>query len=157
MADLDHFKIVNDTYGHDAGDRALRLFSEVVTATIRERDLIARWGGEEFAFALLDTAPSEAKVILDRVRLELAARLGNGDLRPFTVSFGLVAAASCETLDQAIRLADVALYEAKDQGRDRVVIADNPGAVETRPLEAHAAHRRSIIATLAQDDDPSDY
>jgi diguanylate cyclase (GGDEF)-like protein len=161
MADLDHFKLVNDTYGHDAGDRALRLFAEVASTAVRDSDLVARWGGEEFALAFPDSDPEQTKDVLDRLRLELAARLGNGDLRPFTVSFGLTAGHDCATLEHAVRLADNALYQAKEAGRDRAVIAASPPAASP-PASAAAespatALATSVLAAIARDDDAGDF
>lgn len=164
MADIDRFKRVNDTHGHETGDRALKTFADIARGTLRDGDLIARWGGEEFAFAFANLDPEKARDAIDRIRLELAVRLSTSDLPSFTVSFGIVAADECTSLEEAVRLADDSLYLAKARGRDCAVIAS------TEPLEAEAGDRRSIVrvaermrggaggvlATLARDDDPLD-
>ena len=96
LADLDHFKRLNDTHGHEEGDRSLRLFSHVVRQVLRDDDLVARWGGEEFLIALPDADADAAVEVMDRIRANLARlarrragavhrelrrhRLGGGDL-----------------------------------------------------------------------------
>ncbi len=164
MADIDHFKRVNDTYGHETGDRALKTFCEVSKSSLRSTDLMARWGGEEFAFAFCGLDPTQTRDAIDRIRLELAARLSTSDLPGFTVSFGIVAADLCTSLEDAIRLADDALYEAKAQGRNCSIIApttDLAGPATARPTVRVAEKLRSInpgvLASLAGDDDPLDH
>ena len=163
MADIDHFKRLNDTHGHETGDRALKTYCEVATGTLRSNDLMCRWGGEEFAFALVDLAPEEASAVLDRVRMELLARLSTSDLPIFTVSYGIVAADHCATLDEAVRLADDALYEAKAAGRDARIIAETSGPIaasDVRVTPRVGEHAMSVpngvLARLAHDDDPMD-
>ena len=164
MADLDHFKRLNDTHGHEMGDRALTTFCAVSADVLRAGDLMARWGGEEFAFAVVGVSAQEAAEVLDRVRLELAARLSTSDIPGFTASFGVVDASACESLDEAVRLADDALYEAKGAGRNQVAVADvepvAPKVLSARPVAHHVAERAvssgSVLATLALDDDPLD-
>ena len=162
MADIDHFKRVNDTHGHETGDRALKTFCEVAKSYLRQTDLMARWGGEEFAFAFCDLSSTEAREVIDRIRLGLAARLSTSDLPTFTVSFGIVDTEPCVTLEHAIRLADDALYLGKAQGRDCSIIAstDDIVADETtpQPIGRVAEKVRSstvgVLASLAGDDDP---
>jgi diguanylate cyclase (GGDEF)-like protein len=164
MADIDHFKRLNDTHGHETGDRALKTFCEVAASTLRSTDLFARWGGEEFAFALVGLSAEDAAEVLDRVRLELAAKLSTSDLPGFTVSYGIIAADHCATLDDAVRRADDALYEAKGAGRDRCVIARTDGPTtmtdvgdptqSTRVREPAFAVPSGVLARLAHDDDP---
>lgn len=161
MADIDHFKQVNDTFGHETGDRAIKTFCEVAKGALRQNDMMARWGGEEFAFAFTDLDPIDAVAVIDRIRLELAARLSTSDLPGFTASYGIVAAHQCASLEDAVRLADDALYAAKTQGRNCSIIAD----ADTKPrATASSAHRVSesrsnhvgVLASLARDDDPVD-
>ncbi|MGQ0805349.1 MAG: diguanylate cyclase [Actinomycetota bacterium] len=122
MADLDEFKRVNDTYGHDAGDRALRIFSELLRSTVRPNDIVCRYGGEEFAVVLPDCAPAKAAEVMERVRVELAGIGSRGEAPSFTASFGVVGCEPREELEPMIARADAALYRAKTQGRDRVVL-----------------------------------
>jgi diguanylate cyclase (GGDEF)-like protein len=165
MADIDHFKRVNDAHGHETGDRALKTFADVARSSLREGDLIARWGGEEFSFAFVNLDPQAACLAIDRIRLELAGRLSTSDLPRFTVSFGVVAADACASLEDAVRHADDALYLAKARGRDCAVIADteqfDEEGLSVRPLhrvveKVKATSSHGVLATLARDDDPMD-
>ncbi|MCU1360398.1 MAG: hypothetical protein JWN99_1687 [Ilumatobacteraceae bacterium] len=164
MADIDYFKSINDTYGHETGDRAIKTFCEVGKGALRSTDLMARWGGEEFAFAFASSTPQQAVDVIDRIRLELAARLSTSDLPGFTVSFGVVDDERCASLEDAIRLADQALYAAKAQGRNCSVIAStddlSPGTATAGPFVRVADRSRSqplgVLAGLARDDDASD-
>jgi diguanylate cyclase (GGDEF)-like protein len=135
MADLDHFKVLNDTYGHDTGDRALRLFAQVLRESLRSEDLICRYGGEEFAIAFPACAIADAAKALDAVRAHLDAALTVAGLPRYTVSFGVSVADEKEPLPAVLARADGALFEAKLQGRDRVVIHDSAGT-SARPLPA---------------------
>ena len=125
MADLDHFKQLNDTYGHETGDRALRLFARVTRETVRDGDMVARHGGEEFVLVLPRTSVTTAAPVLHRLRSALADALAGAQLPPFTVSIGLVDSTWSDQLDVLLRTADRALMQAKADGRDRVVIADD--------------------------------
>ena len=165
MADIDHFKRVNDAHGHETGDRALKTFADVARSSLREGDLIARWGGEEFSFAFVNLDPQAACSAIDRIRLELAGRLSTSDLPRFTVSFGVVSADACASLEDAVRHADDALYLAKARGRDCSVIADtkqfDEEGLAIRPLQrviekVRSSSTHGVLATLARDDDPMD-
>ncbi len=124
--DLDHFKLLNDTHGHEAGDRALRLFSHVLRDSVRPSDLVCRYGGEEFVVVLPDCTQDGAVAVLERVRERLALALTNGTVPPFTVSFGLASSTDHTTLDETVAAADRALLEAKQAGRNRVIVASSP-------------------------------
>lgn len=147
MADVDHFKHINDTFGHEAGDRALTLLAEQLRAHLRNEDLLARYGGEEFVMLLAGCTLEEAVALLDRFRARLAHATG---LHPpaFTVSFGIVGSAQPDSLAGLIRRADAALYRAKTQGRDRVMI-DDPGSGQQRPQQVASALERAL-----REDDP---
>ena len=121
VADLDHFKQLNDTYGHETGDRALRLFAETLRTSLRSVDLVARWGGEEFTIAFPGVSAVEAAAACDRVREALFVACSAGSVPVFTVSFGVVDASLAGGVREALRLADEALYAAKAAGRNRVV------------------------------------
>jgi diguanylate cyclase (GGDEF)-like protein len=122
MADLDNFKAVNDTHGHEAGDRALRVFSTVLRSTVRPVDIACRYGGEEFVLVLPDCDANEARLVCERLRdaLDLATRQGGSP--GFTASFGIVASTPDVSLEQLVARADTALYDAKRSGRNRAVI-----------------------------------
>ncbi|NRD52416.1 response regulator [Corallococcus exiguus] len=122
--DVDHFKKVNDQYGHLAGDRVLMRLGRLLGARFRREDLRARWGGEEFVVALLGETPESAKEILSRTAEELSAMTFEGDAgETFHVTFsaGLaVAPRDGTTLDELLRAADARLYRAKENGRNRI-------------------------------------
>lgn len=125
MADLDHFKSVNDTYGHNAGDLVLKKFARVVGSTLRRCDLLCRWGGEEFLVVLRGTLPDEALQIADRIR----RRVENFIFPPYsrcgelTVSIGGSAIPPGRYFEQLLAEADKALYRAKHEGRNRVTVS----------------------------------
>lgn len=124
MADLDHFKHVNDRFGHAGGDAVLRSVAAVLRSSIRSEDLVARWGGEEFILLLPETDRAGAWQAAEKVRLAVAAREIPVDATPVrvTASFGVAAHAPDRTLDSTIADADRALYRAKEEGRDRVLV-----------------------------------
>ena len=122
--DLDHFKSVNDRYGHDAGDLVLQRFSDTVRACIRVDDLFARLGGEEFVVVLPDAPLAEATRIAERIRQQVMA-LEFGDDAPgagVTCSLGIGHADLSPDVPALMRIADEALYEAKRQGRNRIEV-----------------------------------
>ncbi len=124
LLDVDHFKRVNDTYGHDAGDAVLQGVAAVVARIARKSDHVARWGGEEFVVALVQTADAGARIAAERVRRAIAeARfaLPNGELISATASVGLASATALDwQLDDLVQRADKAMYNAKHRGRNRV-------------------------------------
>lgn len=122
LADLDHFKTVNDTFGHAAGDLALQAFADACKATVRSTDLVGRYGGEEFILMIPGVGPGRAEAITTEISRRLAQHVIPEVLRLPTVSYGLSKfTAETEDLDELIAAADVALYEAKSQGRNRTV------------------------------------
>ena len=123
LVDIDHFKRVNDQHGHAAGDEVLRLFARHAAASMRETDVLARWGGEEFLVMLPDTRPDEARMGFERLRRLLARDEAWGEHAHMRVSFsaGLTTWRHGEGLRDALARADNALYEAKASGRDRLV------------------------------------
>jgi diguanylate cyclase (GGDEF)-like protein len=125
MADLDHFKQVNDRHGHLVGNEVLRITAELLRGVCRPQDVVSRYGGEEFLVVLPDTGIAEAASIAERMRLAVAHHYWaatHPDIAP-TISIG-VAELGGNTPDQAIALADQLLYAAKNSGRNRVVAAE---------------------------------
>jgi diguanylate cyclase (GGDEF)-like protein len=122
MADLDHFKGLNDAHGHETGDRALRIFAETLRATIRVDDYACRFGGEEFVVLLPRADISEAIEVMERVRGKLAEATGRGDVPVFTASFGIAHSDDADDFDDLLLRADHALFKAKDSGRDCICI-----------------------------------
>ena len=124
MADLDFFKRLNDTQGHEAGDRALKLFAETARGVVRDRDHVVRWGGEEFALLLPGADAERAAEVVGRLRTALAeAQLVTGT-PVFTASFGIADSTMTREREALIRLADEALYRSKQAGRDSCSVAD---------------------------------
>ena len=121
--DLDHFKRINDTHGHATGDQALRVFAGTVQKTVRNTDIVARLGGEEFAVVLPSADATVGARLAERIREELAATVTGGSVPTFTVSAGVADSSQGHDLDTVLETADQALFMAKDAGRDRVHIA----------------------------------
>jgi diguanylate cyclase (GGDEF)-like protein len=137
IADLDHFKSVNDLYGHAAGDRVLAEAAKRMSSKMRPYEVLARYGGEEFLAVLCECDATEAAIVAERLRRALAEELFDveGKKVALTASFGAAACAQpSETgIEEAIRLADKALYRAKSEGRNPVHIAHlRPVKAETR-------------------------
>ena len=121
MVDLDRFKKINDTYGHDAGDRALKTISQFFQKNIRDIDAIGRYGGEEFVMLIPDADKKAAFCLAERLRKELA-KVKLEDLPPITISLGIATYPSDGTdIEELIKKADAAMYEAKRKGRNRAV------------------------------------
>lgn len=124
MMDVDHFKAVNDTYGHDAGDAVLRALADACVDRLRNVDIVGRMGGEEFALILPETDPQGAKLTVERLReylgqLEVPTDSGNLSV---TVSAGVTTVQDpSDTIEAALKRADEALYKAKGSGRNKTV------------------------------------
>jgi len=125
MLDIDHFKQINDTYGHDGGDRALKTLAKKLIDETKKGDLVARFGGEEFCIVLKNVSNEEAVKFFVNLRASIAnckVRLKKEQIK-FTVSIGVAFSRSDYRLDELLELADEALYRAKENGRNRVEIA----------------------------------
>ncbi|MES2933569.1 MAG: diguanylate cyclase [Pseudomonadota bacterium] len=125
LLDLDQFKRINDTYGHGVGDETLRGFSAEARRVLRETDVIARWGGEEFLLLMPEVPPGAPAIGIERLRAALVGcQISNSvpDLR-IAFSAGITAYRPGEAMDQTIERADHALYQAKAAGRDQLIVA----------------------------------
>ena len=117
--DLDHFKAINDSHGHGAGDEVLRLVAKAIATSVRDTDLVARWGGEEFLVALPETSYAGALVCAEKIRAKVEAvsqRLGF----QVTISGGVYQPGPGESISDLLSRADARLYEAKNKGRNRI-------------------------------------
>jgi len=124
MLDLDYFKMVNDTYGHDAGDAVLKSLSNVLKQSVRASDLVIRYGGEEFLIILVDSESTAAERVAENIRAAVEALKVqvSGIVLQKTISIGISDfPTDSDTFWQAVKFADVALYQAKEQGRNRVI------------------------------------
>ncbi len=121
--DVDHFKQVNDRYGHAVGDEVLRQLAEIAREQSREGDVIGRIGGEEFVWVLPGASVNIAKLAAERLRLAVAMGSGVGDIAPATISIGVAAARPGDTALSLFARADEALYDAKGAGRNTVRLA----------------------------------
>ena len=140
IADLDHFKTINDRFGHATGDLALQRFANLVTGSIRGADLFARLGGEEFGLVLAGTRAEGAAGMLERVRAMVEAMKINGECS-ITVSFGIAELEDGDTgIEAVLQRADEALYRAKMEGRNRVLAAECKAEAGKARLIETAAH-----------------
>lgn len=126
MIDLDHFKRVNDTYGHDAGDAVLRHFSQLMSEAMRDADILGRYGGEEFIVLMPQTDASQGREAGERLRklVEESPTPWSGGSIHHTASIGLASSRSVLALENLIKKADEAMYQAKHEGRNRVMAAE---------------------------------
>lgn len=137
LADIDHFKTFNDTYGHPTGDQVLRLVAHAIKQNVKGQDITARYGGEEFAVILPETSLRQAMIVGDHIRRavvtkELIKRSTGEHLGRVTVSVGIATFRKGDTTQSLIERADGCLYEAKRSGRNRVVCEANPKAEPTK-------------------------
>jgi diguanylate cyclase (GGDEF)-like protein len=123
MVDIDHFKGINDSHGHDAGDQVLQRVAAVMVQNVRADDILGRWGGEEFVIACVHCSAEHAAQVAEKIRQRMAAtHFGTRQRIPVTASFGVAAMQAGETFADTFRRADEALYRAKSEGRNRVVV-----------------------------------
>jgi diguanylate cyclase (GGDEF)-like protein len=141
LIDVDHFKAVNDTHGHGVGDEVLSSVAEVISGGLRETDVVARWGGEEFLIMFTDTDDVGAELVLSRMQTMLAASSVSRQVAGLQVTFsaGLTRYDPEEMLTRTIDRADRALYMAKAAGRNRVVRFDAKGALPHVPASTTGA------------------
>jgi diguanylate cyclase (GGDEF)-like protein len=157
LADLDHFKQLNDTHGHEAGDRALRLFASVAKDALRDHDIVSRWGGEEFIIVLPELDRVQACTVIDRLRVSLG-RAHSGETPTFTASFGISDSNQSESIEELVAIADAGLYAAKAAGRDcaKVGEADGPAPVKREAQPAGERREpRPPIQEASYEEDPA--
>ena len=129
MLDIDHFKKVNDTYGHEAGDLALQHVAEILRSSLREIDILGRMGGEEFAVLMPNTTLEDAVLLAERIRLSITNTVFDTSAQALTLTVSIGAeifTAEMSGIDELLRNADVALYRAKNSGRNCVVAYPSP-------------------------------
>lgn len=124
MCDIDHFKNVNDTYGHDQGDEIIRSLGKTFKLELRKQDSVARWGGEEYLFLLPETGGAQALLLAEKLRAKIEQTQYHHDDQTFniTISIGLHQIVENDTINKAISQADSNLYKAKENGRNRCVL-----------------------------------
>jgi diguanylate cyclase (GGDEF)-like protein len=124
MLDIDHFKRVNDRYGHAAGDAVLQTLAALLRQSVRDTEIVARYGGEEFALLMPLTNTDEADAAAERIRQTVASHsflTPQGKTLPLTISVGVASfPTDCRTLSDLVEAADKALYAAKNNGRNQV-------------------------------------
>ncbi len=123
ISDIDNFKKINDTYGHDAGDYVLKSIAQILRDQIRTTDSVGRWGGEEFLFVFPETSCEGAEIVLERVRKEIEAHVFEygGQIIPITMTFGFSFHSDQYTAEEILLEADKALYNGKHSGKNRVM------------------------------------
>jgi len=123
MLDIDHFKAINDTRGHDAGDQVLKKLARLFEGAIRSSDFVARWGGEEFLICCTTIEEDDLLPIAETIR-QLVANTDFAIGWPLTASLGCAAIVKGETIGELIKRADIALYEAKNNGRNQSIVSE---------------------------------
>ncbi|MEO8342879.1 MAG: diguanylate cyclase, partial [Gallionella sp.] len=132
MVDIDNFKLVNDSYGHPVGDRVIKSLSRLLKQRLRTSDLVGRYGGEEFAIVLVNADGPTALKVLDTIRDDFSQlrHLADGQDFPVTFSCGIASVSQFSDITKLSDAADKALYKAKHAGRNRVMLADDPSAID---------------------------
>jgi diguanylate cyclase (GGDEF)-like protein len=144
MLDIDHFKVVNDTYGHRAGDAVIKALTGVLTHRLRKSDIVGRLGGEEFGAVLPDTSAAQARSVLESIRIafEEVSQNTAGAEAPITVSCGIAEFPEFRSASDLSDAADRALYEAKSTGRNKVVVFGDSDIAESDPMFYELARLR---------------
>ncbi|NBC29246.1 MAG: diguanylate cyclase, partial [Spirochaetes bacterium] len=140
VADVDHFKSINDNYGHATGDQVLKVLADRLLKTVRAQDQVGRWGGEEFVVFVPETESDGALVLAEKLRSAIAGediRTDSGAI-PVTITLGIAGGGKGSDITEVINAADDALYEGKRNGRNQAVYRD-----PTPELDAYEAEPRS--------------
>lgn len=124
MGDIDHFKSVNDKYGHECGDYVLKVLVDTIVSGLRKQDIVGRWGGEEFILLLPETIIEGGKVAAEKIRRKIEQNkfIYNDNIIPISITFGVSEYSNDKSVDGCIKEADTALYRGKSKGRNRVEI-----------------------------------
>ena len=122
LFDIDHFKNVNDTYGHQVGDQILKIISEIALESVREHDCLVRWGGEEFLILLPETDAQGAKIVADKIKDRISAEALSSSSIDITASFGVSMMKEDDNTNTFLCRVDDALYEAKNTGRNKTIV-----------------------------------
>lgn len=156
LADIDHFKRVNDTYGHAAGDTVLHQVAQLLRSTVRSTDAVGRYGGEEFVIVLPETEPDDGQIVAEKLRRAVGqtpVKLPDGTELAVTLSIGVAGGTgSCLRLDTLAHDADAALYAAKSLGRDQVQLfrdVDEDRVVRRSPLSPPARRAAAQVGDAA--------
>ncbi|OAN40832.1 diguanylate cyclase [Chloroflexus islandicus] len=158
LIDIDHFKQVNDRYGHQSGDRVLKSLARLLRQRLRATDLIGRYGGEEFLIVMPETRAASAAMVIDSLRERFAHIEHQREGEPLRVTFSAGIAEWAQGIDASglVEKADAALYQAKRHGRNQVLIADaqigQPPQRRVLPLASNRLHNAPVV--LVVDDDP---
>nr|WP_282434229.1 GGDEF domain-containing protein [Desulfosporosinus sp. BG] len=125
LADIDFFKKINDTFGHDCGDHVLKVVSKSLKDAVREQDFVSRWGGEEFLILLPETEIEGARILVDRIKRIIEEQIieYNGVQVSTTMTFGVTESQDYGMIEDIIKRADNALYEGKSRGRSCIILA----------------------------------
>ena len=137
--DVDHFKQVNDTWGHAAGDNVLRQVGVLLQQMTRPGDLVARFGGEEFVLLLRCADPATAARVAERIRAGISEMQCSPAKQTITASFGVTMVAAADDLESALERADLAVYQAKREGRNRVIASPSQGGTDSIHLIHHSS------------------
>ena len=147
MIDIDHFKAVNDQYGHAVGDQVIAKLVSVITKCVRQEDLVGRLGGEEFAVVLVDANASQAEIVGNRIRNTIKQFEFPGGSGPFSIACSIGVSEPTpydEDIQDSLQRADEALYEAKKTGRDKVVVNHRAPSAPNTPIEQPTEQRITL-------------
>ncbi len=143
MIDIDHFKRVNDTYGHDIGDKVLAKIGSILRYNVRQPDIVGRWGGEEFLLIAPGSDAHSAAQLAQRSREYIHQTKFDGIPKPITASFGVAQLDQQQSHDKLLYAADMALYQAKNSGRNKVVIANATNQLTQADIQVPRQARRN--------------
>ncbi|MFQ3249939.1 MAG: diguanylate cyclase (GGDEF)-like protein [Glaciecola sp.] len=126
LTDIDNFKNINELIGHQAADSVITSVADYLHSAVRESDIVARWGGEQFLIILMNIEPDDAQILIEKIRKNVRYQIKADGLNDYitTLSFGVAKAKESEQFEETIKRADISMYKAKKLGKDRTIIAD---------------------------------